>query len=147
MKLQLALVTATLLFAPAILAKGPSWEKVQNESKPEKRAKLALEYAEACVDPVLEAYLEGEPGEGKALLERIDKAVVLAHESLVETGKHPRKRPKHFKRAEIATRRLSNDLQEAQRKLTFDERQDFDEIIAKVEEINRQLLLGIMQPK
>ena len=36
----------------------------------------------------------------------IQEAVELAHEALSATGKHARRNPKHFKRAEIQTRNL-----------------------------------------
>lgn len=139
-----ALGSAALLAASTLVASTP-WEQVEAEPDLEKRSGLALEFARGQVDQVVADYLDGRPGDARTKLKQIVTAVELAQASLVETGKTPRKKPKHFKRAEIATRKLVNDLKQAQRKLTFDERPDLDPVIARLEQVNQQLLLGIFE--
>ncbi len=129
-------------------AKTPtSLEEVEREPNLEKRAGLALDFARPAVQRMLKAYVAGEREEAKEILGSIVQAAVLAQSALEETGKNARSKPKHFKRAEIDTRKLLRDLESAQRQLTFDERPDLDPAIAKVDAINRQLLFDIMETK
>ncbi len=138
---------AFILSAVMLSAAAPTWPEVEAEQDLEKQSRLALEYARAHVDAMVKAYAEGRREEGRAAAAEIVRAVELAKTSLDETGKHPRKKPKHFKHAEIATRKLIKDLGQAQEKLEFDDRPDLDPAIERIEEINRELLMGIMQPK
>ncbi len=139
--LALFLCSATAFAAP------PTWAEVEAEADLEKQSRLALDYARAQVDVVVKAYMDGRPDDARATLEGIVRAAEVAQSALEETGKHPRKKPKHFKNAEIATRKLVRDLEQTQEKLAFDERPDLDPVIERLEEINRQLLMGIMRPK
>ena len=120
---------------------------IEREIDLERRSRLALEYARARVDSIVEAYVEAEPERAQEILADIVTAIEISQEALAETGKHPRAKPKHFKRAEIETRKLVRDLEGAKKKLTYDERQDLDPTIARIEEINQELLMGIMQKK
>ena len=120
---------------------------IEREIDLEKRSRLALEYARAQVDSVVEAYVNAEPQRAQQILESIVTAIEISQDALAETGKHPRAKPKHFKRAEIETRKLVRDLEGAKKKLTFDERPELDPTIARIEEINQELLMGIMQKK
>ncbi|MCB1018873.1 MAG: hypothetical protein KDC27_03040 [Acidobacteria bacterium] len=143
--------SAALLLLVALLAsaaKPPaSLQEVEREPDLEKRSSLALEFARPAVGRMVKAYEAGDPEQGRHILASIVEAVAIAQKSLDETGKHARSKPKYFKRAEIDTRKLLGDLQSAQRRLAFDERPDLDPAIAKVEEINRQLLFDIMERK
>ncbi|MEZ5364038.1 MAG: hypothetical protein R2748_17285 [Bryobacterales bacterium] len=143
--------SATLLVLTAMLAlaaKPPaSLEEVEREPDLEKRSSLALDFARPAVGRMVKAYEAGQPEEARRILVSVVEAATIAQKSLEETGKHARSKPKHFKRAEIDTRKLLRDLQSAQRQLAFDERPDLDPAIAKVEEINRQLLFDIMERK
>jgi hypothetical protein len=122
-------------------------DEVMQEPDLEKRAALAMDFARPAVGRMVKAYQAGNPEEAKEILDAIVKATVLTRESLEETGKNARSKPKHFKRAEIDTRKLLRDLDAAKTDLTFEERPDLDPVIAKVEEINRQLLYDIMEGK
>ena len=142
-----SILLLTLCAAAGRAADPETLESIERETDLEKRSKFALEWARKHVDGVVEAYLAAEPDKAQETLSKIVQAVELSHESLDETGKHPRAKPKHFKRAEIATRKLIGDLEDAKRKLTFDERAQLDPAIARIEEINQALLMGIMQKK
>ena len=124
-----------------------SLDEVMREPRLERRAALALDFARPAVGRMVKAYMASEPERAREILASIVQAAVVAQESLGETGKHARSKPKHFKNAEIATRKLVRDLEAAKRELTFEERPDIEPAIEKIEEINRQLLFGIMEGK
>jgi hypothetical protein len=123
-------------------------EDVRAERNLEKRSRLALEYAHAALDRAIQTYLAGKPNAGLQLLGEIREAVELSQDSLKATGKIPSRKPKHFKRAEIETRALLRELESAETQVNFDDREQVRAIYDRVEEINRELLLGIMtKPK
>ncbi len=140
---------ALLLSATGGLAAQPSEaeriERFANEPNLEKRSKSALDYAHDAVSRVEKAYENADPDLAREILTSILSAVAISQASLDDTGKNARKKPKHFKRAEIGSRKLLKELQSLERMLTFDERQDLAPVIAQLEEINRDLLLKIMQ--
>lgn len=113
----------------------------------ERRSRTALEFAKRCLDNAAKAYRQDDLDVGKRELAAIGDAVELAVRALESTGKHPRRHPRHFKNAEIRTRRLLQQLHEARRKAHLEDLADFDEPIRRVEQVNRQLLLGIMSPR
>jgi len=123
-------------------------EELRAERNLEKRSRLALEYAQATLDRAIKTYLDGKQQAGLDMLLEIQQAVELSQESLKATGKIPSKSPKHFKRAEIETRELLRELDNAERQVNFDHREHVREVYNRVEKINRELLLGIMtKPK
>jgi hypothetical protein len=140
---------ALLLSVAGGLAAQPSEaeriERFASEPNLEKRSKLALDYAHDAVGRVEEAYADADPERAREILTSIVSAVAISQASLEDTGKNARKKPKHFKRAEIGSRKLLKELQSLERTLTFDERQDLAPVIAQLEDINRDLLLKIMQ--
>ena len=148
------IVTAALLSMAVWVGLPPAWagtsealERIQREPNLKRRAKLALDHAASCVDRVGRAYGEGDPRKGEALLEEIEAAVELAKASLDATGKNPSRRPKHFKRAEIATRKLIIQLHDLETRLGFDEREPLQAVRARISEINGEILMGIMAKK
>ncbi len=120
---------------------------IEAEQNLERRSRFALEFAHSNVRPLVDAYIDGEPRQAHEMIENIATAVTLAEKSLDATGKHARRNPKHFKYAEIQTRKLVVKLKEAQRELNFDEQRDLDDLIADVEKVNNNLLLAIMSRK
>lgn len=140
------------LFALAILVGGVgaavrTLPSIEAEPNLERRSRFALEFAHAKVQPVIDAYLEGDREQAHGLIQDIATAVELAFASLEATGKHARRNPKHFKRAEIQTRKLAAKLKEAQREIDYDEQRELDDLIARVETVNSNLLLAIMSRK
>jgi hypothetical protein len=144
------LVPYLLAISPVLcLAAAPeTLDDIRAERNLEKRSRLALEYAHAALDRALQVYLGGKPKAGLEMLGDIRQAVELSQEALEATGKNPSKRPKHFKRAEIETRALLRELENAETQVNFDDREHVRAVYDRVEEINRELLLGIMtKPK
>lgn len=144
----LFVVGALAAVPPSPGAKAPlTLDAVRALADPEKRAEEATRLAEETVKEVVKTFHDGEVVQGKQMLDEIRTAVELAYESLESTGKDARRKPKHFKRLEIATRRLAGDLRDVSRSLNFDEQPFVEPIIARVEEINGELLTAIMMKK
>jgi hypothetical protein len=133
--------------ATPALGQQPTWDTVKAEAVPEKQSQMALELAQHGVDGVVEAYRQGLPEQARAMLARIVEAVELSLGALEASGKNARSQPKHFKRAEIATRKLARSLTGAQRQLIYDEREDLDPVIKRIEAINGEILAKIMQTR
>ena len=146
-----AAILGLLIAFAAAAAQGPGsseFESLKTEPDLERKARRALEFSRAQVDHVLAAYQRSDPREGERILAEILAAVELAHEALTATGKPARRRPKHFKRAEIQTRRLLKQLDALSRNLLVNERGAVDPVRERVSEINDQLLRAIMtKPK
>lgn len=147
MKLLVAILLNVMLAAgvPRAAAKEPlDLESVASEQNLEKRARKALEYAHETVGRVVDAYREGDDPRGVEMLSTIQEAVELAQASLVATGKNAFKKPKHFKRAEIETRKLLRELDDIEKEISFDQRDTLDEVRTRITEINEDLLMSIM---
>lgn len=142
-----AMVCLSVAVTAAALGQQPTWDAVKSEADSEKQSQMALELAQDGVDGVVEAYRQGLPEQARAMLARIVEAVELSLEALEASGKDARNRPKHFKRAEIATRKLARSLEGAQRQLIYDEREDLEPAIRRIEAINAEILSKIMQTR
>lgn len=112
-----------------------------------KRSKLALDNAAVVLKAVREAYTKDEKDKLSAAADEFLASVDLASESLKATGKNPRKSPKWFKQAEIATRDLLKKLETLQNDMNFDERPVLDKAKARTQEVHDELLLGLMEGK
>ena len=152
--MKTAIVGLMMVAAVWSPARAPLWagtyqalERIGREPNLERRAKLALAHAESCVERAGRAYEEGDPKQGEALLAEIQASVEFAKESLDATGKNPSRKPKHFKRAEIATRELVRLLNDLEIRLGFDEREPVKPVRARIVEINTEILMGIMAKK
>ena len=143
-----AIVAVAIFCAAPVFGETPSGlEAVKREVDLEKRARLAVRYARGAVEPVADLYRDGKREEGAALLLEIQSAVELANESLKATGKPAWKKSKPFKVVEIDTRKLLRDLDDLDKKLSFDERDQLIAVRARIEELNQELLLAIMTKK
>ena len=137
-----------LLAVSAGASESAEFAAVKAEPDLERKARRALEFSRAAVDRVLAAYQGGDPSAGEQILDEILAAVELAHEALMATGKAARRRPKHFKRAEIQTRRLLKQLDALSGNLHFNERSAVEPVSRRVSEINDRLVRAIMsKPK
>ncbi len=146
-RMQWAAMLALAVFGSGVYAAVLTLASIEAEPNLERRSRLALEFAHSQVRPVVDAYLEGESDRARGLMKEIASAVKLSWASLEATGKHARRNPKHFKYAEIQTRKLFAKLKEAQRELDYDEQRELDDLIAGVETVNSKLLLAIMSRK
>jgi hypothetical protein len=112
-----------------------------------KRSKLALDNASAMLKALREAYNAGERQRVTEAADEYVDSVNLASESLKATGKNPRRSPKWFKQAEIATRDLLKKLDTLQHDLNFEDRSVLDRAKARTQEVHDELLLGLMEGK
>ena len=112
-----------------------------------KRSKLALDNANAALKSAREAYNNDQKEQLSAAVNEIVDSVNLASESLKATGKNPRKSPKWFKQAEIATRDLLKKMETLQHDMSFDERGVLDKAKTRTQEVHDELLLGLMEGK
>jgi len=141
------LAILALAFAALLGAAAPTLDEAKAETDLKKKSKFALRFARKAVDPMVEAFRNGEPEQGRVWLGKIEEGVEISRQALDELDKNPRKSPKHYKRAEIATRKLARELENAKRYLIVEERELVDETLQRIEEINRSLLFAIMQQK
>jgi hypothetical protein len=144
-------MTARFLL-PLVLALSPTTlradlAQVKAESNLEKRSKLALEHAAQMLKSARAAYDSGEGDKTPALVAEVAESVELAHTSLKETGKNPRKSPKYFKHAEIETRALLKRIEAFQDDMNVSDRPMLDALRTKVQQVHDDLLMGIMEGK
>jgi len=117
---------------------------IEGEPNLEKRAQKSLDYAEKMLKTADKAHEAGDWPKTLESLQEIGKSVQLAFTSLKQTGKNPRRSPKHFKRAEIRTRKLLRNLEDIRLRLGLDERDRIEPIRKDIQEIHDDLLEGIM---
>jgi hypothetical protein len=122
-------------------------QKALKESNLEKRSKLALENATDALEAAREAYTNGDNAGVSARAAEITASVELAQLSLEKTGKNPRRSPKWFKRAEIATRDLVRKIETFQQAMSYTDRHLLDQTKTRIQEVHDQLLLGLMEGK
>lgn len=113
----------------------------------ETRSRRALTFAWDQLDIASKAYQKHDLAAGRQALESIGEAVALAVTSLEATGKYARRHPRHFKHAEIRTRKLLVQLQQLRRKLYLGDQGDFDGLIERIGAANARLLRGLMGPR
>ena len=113
----------------------------------EKRSRLALDNAAAAYKTLRAAYDAGEMEKVAAAANELQESVECAHLSLKQTGKVPRRSPKYFKAAEIATRDMLRRLNSFQEGMSFDERPVLDKVKKRVLEIHDEMLTGLMEGK
>ena len=122
-------------------------KKAQAEPDLEKRSKLALDNAFAAYQTARDAYQKGEMEPVQAGIEEMEQSVDLAYQSRTETGKNPRRSPKWFKIAEIATRDLTRRIASFQDQMSYTDRALLDKVKARVQQVHDELLLGLMEGK
>lgn len=125
----------------------PSLARIEAVPDMERRSRQALAFASTQLQRAVDAYRAGNLELGQQELESLVHAVEMAVDSLEATGKHPRRHPRHFKHAEIRTRKLLQQLRRAQSNAHLEDQDDFEGPIRTVERANGKLLLGIMSPR
>jgi hypothetical protein len=122
-------------------------KKALAEPDLEKRSKLALDNAFAAYQAARDAYQKGEMEQAQAGIDAIEQSVDLAYQSLSDTGKNPRRSPKWFKSAELATRDLARRIASFQDQMSYTDRALLDKVKARVQQVHDELLLGLMEGK
>jgi hypothetical protein len=122
-------------------------EEARAEPNLEKRSNLALANAVTALKSARDAYRAGEPEMAMAKIGEVQQSVELGYDSLTKTGKDPRKSPKWFKKAEIATRDLLRSMESFEREMSFSDRTMLEEVREQVQQIHDNLLTGLMEGK
>jgi len=110
-----------------------------------KRSKLALDNAAETLKAARAALQAGENEKIAAAAAEMKESVDLAYDSLKSTGKDPRKSPKWFKHAEIATRDLLKKLDTLQQDMNFQDRSVLSELKTRLQQVHDELLVGLME--
>jgi len=130
-----------------ILALALDLGSVKSEPKLEKRSELALKYANTALDAAKTFYQEGRFEQTQSALGEVKDAVTLSYDSLLATGKNPRKSSGPFKKAEKATRELLRRLLGFKDSMSVVDHPVLDPVMEDVKEVHDQLLTGIMTGK
>ncbi len=133
-----------LAVAGAAAAMAPDLEAVKAEENLFKRARKSVENADRMLDVARDAYLKGESDKVSAALKEVDDSIALAYQSLKDTGRKPRKISKHYKRAEIGSRKLLRRLETFRNEMSYLDREQIEEVIKNVRKIQQDLLFDVM---
>jgi hypothetical protein len=120
---------------------------VRAEPNLERRAAKALDNADRALKAAQQAYRNGHGDQTVAAFDELRESVVLANDSLKQTGKNPSRSPKHFKRAEIRTRELLRRMNDFRPQMSPDDREPLEKAEAAIQKIHEELLAGIMGGK
>ena len=136
-----------LMLAPFLLAAGAleaNLDDARAEPNLEKRSVLAMDNAVAALKEVRLANNAGDLDKVKTKAREVEESVTLAYESLDKTGKDPRRSPRWFKHAEIATSELLRSIEALQHDMGVDDRPILDKTKEKVQKVHDDLLTGLM---
>ena len=112
-----------------------------------RQARQSLVRAEQAATQSGEACKSTDYDKCNTLLTEVQEAVEKAKDSLDKTGLNPARSPRHFKDAEIRTRKILKLLRAVVSYIHPDDRPRFDTAVGRVSDINDQLLSSIMEKK
>lgn len=138
----LALVLAWGLGVPQLRA---DLKAAMAEKDLGRRSKLALDNALSALQAARSAYEQGDIEKTKASVGEVQESVELAFQSLNDTHKNPRKSPRWFKNAELATRDILRRLDTFDHDLSYEDRPILKPLKEKVQQVHDDLLLGLME--
>lgn len=138
-------VLALLVFAAGTMR--ANLDEALAEPNLEKRSNLALANAVLALKSAREAYRAGDSQEEMMKIAEFQESVELGYTSLAKTGKDPRKNPKWFKKAEIATRDLLRSLESFEHEMSFGDRAMLEKVRERVQQVHDELLTGLMEGK
>ncbi len=119
-------------------------DAVKAESNLEKRAKLALDYANDAIDASRKAYSTGDMDATTAGLDQVREAAEVCLEALTATGKDARRNPRPFKRAELRINELLRRLKSLETDFGAGERAAVEKTQQRLLEIHDDLISRIM---
>ncbi|MDQ1469680.1 MAG: hypothetical protein QOJ99_1160 [Bryobacterales bacterium] len=139
-----AFFTVLLLLAqPAPASLG----QLRAESNPEHRARQAIEFAAMSERSAESSYSKGDMAAVKAELQNMEKAVEIARDAFVQTGKTPQRHAGLYKSAELRTEEILVRLGDLEKRMDADERSVVEEPRTKVQQIHDAWFEGIMGKK
>jgi len=139
-------LTAAACWQSALLT-GFDLDAVRQQANPEKRSEMALANADTALDRARDAYEKGDGRAFQSSLVEVDESIVLCKESLDESGKNARRRPKYFKKAEIGIRRLIRRLDNFRVEVSVDDRHMVEPVHTRAQKLQEEILHAIMGKK
>lgn len=130
-----------MLFAPPPPA---TLEQVRSEASPERRARLAIDFAAASEKAAEASYSSGDLTATTSALKATSDAMEIAQQALAATGKKPSRSPGPYKYGEQRSRELLVRMGDLERKMDGSERESIEAPMAKVQEIHDAWFEGIM---
>ena len=120
---------------------------IKSEPKLEKRSELALQFADSALDSARELYKKGELDACRSALGEVEAGVQLSYDSLMATGKDPRRNSRPFKDAEKATRQILRRLDSLSEYMSAFDRSTVEPAQRTISDIHDKLIVGIMGKK
>ena len=120
---------------------------IKAEPKLEKRSDFALQYADSQIDAARDAYKKGDLDATHAALREVISGVELSYDSLMATGKDPRRNAGPFKNAEKTTRKIMRRLDNLSASMSAFDRGAVEPVQRAVSDIHDKLIIGIMGKK
>jgi hypothetical protein len=136
--------------ALVLLATGPlrgALDEARAEPNLEKRSVLAMDNAVAALKELRAAYNTGDLQKTKDKAREIEDSVDLSYSALEKTGKDPRRSPRWFKHAEIASSELLRSIESMQHDMSVEDRPILDKTKERVQQVHDDLLTGLMGGK
>jgi hypothetical protein len=112
-----------------------------------REARQSLTRAEQAATRSGEVCRSGEWEKCTGLLSDTQKGVEHAKEALDKTGINPQRSPRHFKDAEIRTRKILKLLRALASYIHPDDQRKYETVVGRVSEINDQLLSSVVEKK
>lgn len=122
-------------------------DSIRKETSLERRSELALTNADVALDRARQAYQKGEDALFRSSVAEVGESIDLCKQSLDDSGRNARKRPKYFKKAEIGIRRLSRRLDSLRIEVSVDDRPVLDPVVSRAHQLQEEILLAIMGKK
>jgi len=120
---------------------------IKAEPRLEKRSQLALEFADSALDSARDLYKKGELDACRTALGEVEAGVQLSYDSLMATGKDPRRNSGPFKNAEKSTRQILRRLDNLSDLMSAFDRGAVEPVQHTVSDIHDKLITGIMGKK
>lgn len=108
-------------------------ERLKNATRPDDRAKLAIQIAEGQTDAADKLFKQGKFDEGQKAVAEVASFAQQAHDSAIVTGHR-------LKDIEISVRKMAYRLTDMKRQLTFDEQAPVQAAIDHLQNIRTDLL-------
>jgi hypothetical protein len=142
MRVLIALICSTLCLGAVDL------EAVKKEQDRQKRSELALDAAaEALKDARALPTEGGSVADLQKDLDTMVQAVELSLQSLHDTGKHPNKLSKYYKKGELRTREMLKQLENLIQAIAFDNRPPAEKAHDRLVVLHDEFLFGVMSGK
>lgn len=123
-------------------------EAVKKEPDLLKRSELALDAAEEALKAAKALPAEGGSVEDlQKDMDTVVQGVELSLKSLHDTGKHPNKLSKYYKKGELRTRNMLKQLENLIQAIAFDNRPPAEKAHDRLTVLHDEFLFGVMSGK